>query len=341
MFLKNAWYIAGWDYEIVRKLTHRTILNEAVVLYRKENGTALALEDACPHGKLPLSMGELIGDTVQCGYHGLKFDCSGACVEVPGAGRIPPKAMVRHYPVIERWGLVWIWMGDLEQTDESKLIDIPHYDNPTWTVNRGAAMDINCDYRYMTDNLVDPSHVTYVHKTSLGNEDCDGVPVETVVEENTVIASRWIKSCTLAPFFQPYAKFEGKADRLQHYEVRLPSSAVIKDIISPAGTGAPEGELHPDTFLLDSYNFVTPVTEEDCRYYWFQVRNFDPDCQETTESLNEAFCSAFNEDIVVLEAVHQGMKNKVTNNIDLSIDVGSIRGRKILDDMIKREQSTS
>ena len=338
MFLKNAWYIAGWDYEIGRGLTRRIILNEAVVLYRKEDGIAVALEDACPHRKLPLSMGVLIGDTVQCGYHGLRFNCSGACVEVPGTDRIPPKAVVRNYPIIERWGLVWIWMGDPEQANESKLIDIPHYDDSAWGINRGAAMDINCDYRYMTDNLVDPSHVTYVHKTSLGNEDCDGVPVETTVDGNTVIASRWIKGCSLAPFFQPYVKFEGKADRLQHYEVRLPSSAVIKDIISPANTGAPEGKLHSDTFLLDSYNFLTPVTEESCRYYWFQVRNFDADCEETTESLNQAFCGAFNEDIVVMEAVQQGMQHKVTDNIDLSIDVGSLRGRRILDDMIRKEQ---
>ena len=162
MFLKNSWYIAAWGEEVGRSLIRRIILNEAVVLYRKENGDPVAFEDACPHRKLPLSMGELIGDTIQCGYHGLTFNCDGACVKAPGMDRIPPKALVKSYPVCERWELIWIWMGDPSLADVRKIIDIPYYDEPDWGINRGPAMDIDCDYRYMTDNLVDPSH-GYVH----------------------------------------------------------------------------------------------------------------------------------------------------------------------------------
>ena len=339
MFLKNSWYIAAWGDEVGRSLIHRIILNQAIVLFRKENGDPVALEDACPHRKLPLSMGELIDDTIQCGYHGLTFNCDGACVKAPGMDRIPPKALVTSYPVCERWGLVWIWMGDPGLADVRKIIDIPYYNDPDWGINRGPAMDIDCDYRYMTDNLVDPSHVTYVHKTSLGNDYCEGVPVETTIDGTTVIVTRWIKDCVLAPFFLPYVKFEGKADRLQHYEVRLPSTAVIKDVIAPANSGAPEGKLHPDTFLMDSYNFITPVTEDTCRYYWFQVRNFNAGDEQTTKSLSQAFFDAFSEDLSVLQAVHRGMRKNTGNNIDLPIDSGSLRGRRLLDEMIRQEES--
>ena len=103
MFLRNEWYVGAWDHEIGRNLVHRRILGEPIVLYRMENGDVVALQDECQHRKLPLSMGVLIGDTVQCGYHGLEFDCTGACINVPGAERIPPRASVRSYPVIERW----------------------------------------------------------------------------------------------------------------------------------------------------------------------------------------------------------------------------------------------
>ena len=108
MFLRNAWYVAGWATEITRDLCPIQVLGEKIVIYRKEDGAPAALEDSCPHRRLPLSMGRLIGDHVECGYHGLTFDCAGKCIRVPGQDRIPPKARVRSYPVAEKWGLVWI-----------------------------------------------------------------------------------------------------------------------------------------------------------------------------------------------------------------------------------------
>ncbi|MBT3427149.1 MAG: aromatic ring-hydroxylating dioxygenase subunit alpha [Gammaproteobacteria bacterium] len=338
MFLHNAWYIAAWASEVERQLVHRTLLGEPVVLYRKRDGSAVALEDACPHRKLPLSMGILKDDLIQCGYHGLEFDCSGRCVNIPGQEKISPDARVKSYPVVERWNLLWVWMGEAGSENTDDIIEIPHYTDSHWGINRGPAMSIDCDYRYMTDNLVDPSHVSYVHKSSLGNEDSIGIPVKTREEDNSVIVSRWILNAELAPFFQPYMKFSGKADRLQHYEVRLPSSAVIKDVIAPAGSGAPEGKIHPDSFLLDSYNFVTPVSADSCRYYWFQVRNFDAQDKAVSSSLTEAFMTAFNEDVQVLEAVHSGIKNSRSELIHLQIDSGSARLRRLLNKMLSQEQ---
>ncbi len=338
MFLRNEWYVAAWDQEVGRTLVPRTILGDKVVLYRKEDGTVVALEDACPHRKLPLSMGRLIEDRVQCGYHGLEFDCTGTCVQAPTQDRIPDNADIRSYPVIERWNWIWIWMGDPARADEGKIIDIPHFDDPNWGVNRGPAMDIACNYQFMTDNLLDPSHVSFVHSSSLGNEDTISAQVETEVKGTTVITSRWLLECRLAPFFEPRVKFSGLVDRLQHYELRLPSMAVIKDIIAPAGAGAPEGRLHPNVFLLDSYNFITPVDEENCRYYWFQVRNFDPADEAVSGDLTNDFIEAFSEDKVVMEAVQIGMKDKKTPNLDLAIDKGSRRARKILQKMIMAEQ---
>jgi vanillate O-demethylase monooxygenase subunit len=134
-------------------------------------------------------------------------------------------------------------------------------------------------------------------------------------------------------------KFSGKADRLQHYEVRVPCSAVIKDVISPAGSGAPQGNIHADSFLLDSYNFITPVTADSCRYYGFQVRNFEPQDNAVSVRLTEDFIVAFNEDVRVLEAVHSGIKNSRAELINLQIDAGSARLRRRLDEMIRQEQA--
>ena len=122
MFLRNSWYVAGWSKDFDRSLKAETYLGEQVVIYRKEDGTAVALEDACPHRKLPLSKGNLIGDTVECGYHGLTFDCKGACVAAPTQkNQIPQRAVVKSYPVVDRYRFLWIWMGDPDQADPDKI----------------------------------------------------------------------------------------------------------------------------------------------------------------------------------------------------------------------------
>src|SRR5215831_15600924 len=89
MFLRNYWYVAASDEEVGRKPLRRLILNEPVALFRLEDGTPVAFEDRCAHRHLPLSMGKLVGDRLQCHYHGLQYDRTGACVRIPGQELIP------------------------------------------------------------------------------------------------------------------------------------------------------------------------------------------------------------------------------------------------------------
>lgn len=336
MYLRNAWYVAAWDHELGDGPLARVVLEEAVVLFRTADGGVAALADSCPHRRLPLSKGCVVAGELRCGYHGMRFAADGRCTDIPGQGVIPPAAQVRSFPLHEKWGLLWIWMGDPALADPAGIIDVPHYDEAGWAVNRGPAMDIACHYQWMTDNLLDPSHVSFVHASSLGNADTVGIPVETEVGTDRVIVTRWIRDHALAPFFAKRVRFAGLADRLQHYEVRMPAHAVIKDVVAPAGTGAPEGQLHPDVFLIDSYNFVTPVDADNCRYYWFQVRNYAADDEAESAALTADFIAAFEEDVVVLEAVHQGMKAH-GSRLDLASDLGSGQARRMLARMIKAE----
>ena len=144
MFLRNSWYVAALSSEIEAKLTARRILGENIVLYRTGNGEPVALEDSCPHRRLPLSRGRLLNNRIECGYHGLQFDRSGQCVAAPTQDRIPPSAVVRSYPVVDRWGFVWIWMGDAELSDESLIINIANFENPDWKITTGDAMTCAC-----------------------------------------------------------------------------------------------------------------------------------------------------------------------------------------------------
>ena len=113
MFLRNCWYVAGWSHDYGRGLTAQTLLSEKIVFYRKADGSPVALENACPHRKLPLSQGKLEGDEVVCGYHGLTFDCTGNCTDSP-----TQRGMTRHKIIHRRVGFfvteagyrcIWSW----------------------------------------------------------------------------------------------------------------------------------------------------------------------------------------------------------------------------------------
>ena len=342
MYLRNAaWYVAAWGHEISRDLHATQILGERVVLYRTENGDPVALEDACPHRKLPLSMGRLRGDTLECGYHGLTFDCSGACVKVPGQDNIPARARVRSYPVADKWGLTWIWMGDPALADPDKIFHVEHYDDPTWGRNTGPVMVFDCNYMLITDNLLDPGHVSWVHVGSFGEAACEDTPLKVDLADSGVTVSRWMYDRAVAPLYQPLVTFEGRADRLQQYEGRYPSLALIKAVFTPAGQGGPDKELPPDTFIMDSYNFMTPVNEHQTRYYWFQMRNVRPDSAETSAFMTKSVQAAFEEDRVILNAVQIGQETKRTANIDLAIDGGPLRFRRTLERKIAAEAATA
>ena len=338
MFIKNAWYVAAWDHEVGRALMPTTILGEEIVLYRKADGTPVALENACPHRKLPLSMGRLKGDEVECGYHGLTFDCAGSCVRVPGAVKIPKTAKVRAYPLAERYGLLWIWMGEAASADAGEIVPVENWGDPAWGVNRGESMTVDCNYLYITDNLLDPSHVAWVHTTSFGGAGCEDTPLETTVAPTGVAVSRWMLDAPPAPFYAPFLKFSGNCDRQQYYEVRYPAQAIIKAVFVPAGSGGEGRPLHPDVFLMDSYNFMTPMDENRTRYYWFQLRNFAPKDERVSSQFAESVRLAFAEDRVILEAVHRGMANKRTPNMSLGIDKGPLAFRRGIADRVAGEQ---
>lgn len=338
MFLKNAWYVAAWSSEIDGALQQILILGEKICVFRNQDAEVVALEDACPHRKLPLSKGRIKGNRVECGYHGLTFDCAGRCVWAPGTGRIPSAARVRSYPVHEKYGLVWIWMGNAAIADTQDIIDIPNFDSPDWGINRGAAMELKCNYLLMCDNLLDPTHVAWVHETSFAQAATKDTPLRVTKTDTGVIVHRWMMDQEPAPFYKKVIEFAGNCDRLQHYEVRYPGQALIRAVFTPAGTGGPEGALDEKTFVMDSYNFMTPTTETETRYYWFQLRNVRPDDEELSAMMSAEVRGAFEEDRAILNAVQIGMTERTAAPIDLSIDAGPLRFRRQLEAMIAEER---
>ena len=160
-YLRNAWYVAAWSDDLVDgQLLARTIMKEPVVLYRKADGNVAAILDRCSHRFAPLHMGKIVhGDRIQCPYHGLEFDASGACVLNPhGAKNIPSRAGVRGFPVLEKHKAIWIWMGE-KPPDVSKVPDFGVLDNvPELYTTKRDKMTIRANYELIIDNLLDLSH---------------------------------------------------------------------------------------------------------------------------------------------------------------------------------------
>ncbi len=341
MFLRNAWYVAAWEREVGDRPYATTILGEHVAIYRRASGNYGALADACPHRKVPLSMGRVQGENLECGYHGLVFGCDGLCVKAPGNDRPPQGALVRSYPIEPRYGLLWMWMGDPQHADPNDIFEAEHWGDPAWGSTEGDDMIVGCNYLHITDNLLDPSHVAWVHPGSFAGDGSDEVPLQTTIADDGVTTWRWMLDTAPAPFYAPYLRFEGNCDRKQQYEVRYPSHALIKAYIAPAGEGGEDKPLHPDTFIMDSFNFLTPVDDTTTRYFWFQMRNVAPNDDEVSARFAASVRGAFEEDRVILQASQRGMAESPTPNINLRTDSGGIRFRRRLDQMIEAETTAA
>lgn len=338
MYVKNAWYVAAWSADIGQALTAEMIHGEAIVLYRTPGGTPVALEDACPHRKLPLSKGNLKGERIECGYHGLTFDGTGTCVAAPTQpDAIPARARVKSYPVVDRYRLLWIWMGEPEQVDPDLIFPVENFDDPTWGLTDGGVMDVDCNYLWVCDNLLDPSHVAWVHVTSFSGAGTDDVSLNVEKTDRGVIVSRWIYGQPPSPYYAKLVAFDGPCDRLQHYEMCAPGIGLNKSIYAPAGQGGPDAAVGPETFVNISYNFMTPIDGERTRYFWFQHRNSLADNAAVSAYMNDGARTAFEEDRDVLVAVHNGMKHSATPHIDLGLDGGAKLFRRHIERLIEAE----
>lgn len=337
-YVRNRWYAAAWSHEIGRELTARTIMDEKVVMYRTEDGKPVVLEDRCCHKYLPLSMGTLKGDCVECGYHGMTFDGSGACVRIPGQPRIPENAYVRAYPTVDHLGMVWIWPGDPALAREDKLFSLPPYGAPGWTVNRGPYTYIRSNYLNITDNLLDPAHVSFVHLSTLGSPTMADIPVDTNVHGESVCVSRWTPNQPPVPILRRFLSGDDPVDRWQYYWFHAPSICVTDFGCGPVGMDRSD-EARDAQMRIHSCHFLTPETERSTHYFWMQIRNFAPNDESVSATMTDQLVLAFDEDKQVLEGVQAGFDAEPPRPpVKLAIDNGPNRGRRIVDRLIREEQ---
>lgn len=338
-FLRNAWYAACWAEDLPSgEPLAKTILSNPIVLWRDGSGNPVGLEDRCCHRHLPLSMGRVTGNTVQCGYHGLEFDKAGACVAVPGQTRVPPGASVRAYPVVERHGMIWIWPGEPALADHSQIPELPWLDDPGWT-RTGGHLHMKADYRLLIDNLLDLTHVSYIHKNTIAGDPKEAlVPVKTVREGDTIRVERWMLGFTAPPMYDKARKFHGKVDRWQLIKWQAPTTVTLDIGCADADTGAPEGDRSQGISMWSNH-IITPETETTTHYHWAFARNYNLGDEETSDVLAKGGLQTFMEDVVVLERQQEALEIvKDRPVVDINIDNAPLQFRRILADRIAAEQ---
>ena len=339
--IRNAWYVAAWHHELSagagRRPLARTMLGVPVVLYRQADGTPAALEDRCPHRRLPLSMGTVTGDALQCGYHGFTLDANGRCVRIPGQETIPEGARVRAFPTVEKWRWIWIWMGDPALADEALIPDCSLNEHPDWAVSEGDPLHVAGHHQLVVDNLMDGSHVTFVHKTTLGAEGVADIPVQSERDGDRVRMTRWILDRPPAPLYAALGGFAGNVDRWQIITFAPPSMVVVDMGSAAAGTGAPEGD-RSQGIELRSFNLITPETARSCFYFYTHVRNFALGDAQVGRRVRDLFREAFLEDKAVIEGVQRANDRFPDSpRVDAAFDRAPALARRVVERIARRE----
>jgi len=342
MFAMNAWYVAARPQDIgADKPLGRRICNQAIAFFRDADGKVAAVEDFCPHRGAPLSLGFVRDGKLVCGYHGLAMGCDGKAADMPGQ-RVRGFPAIRAYAVEERYGFVWVWPGDQTQADPNG-IPIPVWgDGEGWAVG-GDTFHMGCDYRLLVDNLMDLTHETYVHATSIGQKEIDEAPVKTTVDDGQVVTARHMASIKAPPFWQMAMKANGldpqaDVDRWQICRFVPPSNVLIDVGVALAGQG---GFDAPDAVKAGSVvvDYITPETETTCWYFWGMARRFKADDAELTAAITAGQDKIFSEDLEMLERQQQNITAHPERDLlKLNIDAGGVQARRVIDKLVAAER---
>ncbi len=336
---RNQWYCAAFGHELKQEPLGRMFLNEPVVMYRTADGTPVAFEDRCCHRRAPLSHGKVEGDRLRCGYHGLLYDATGAVVWAPGQDRLPPGARVRSYPIVEKHGWLWIWMGDPALADPQAAPAYDKYDDPQWA-SYDELIPIKANYFLVVDNLLDLSHLPFLHAATIGS------PEDTDPNLTWERGTTWVKGVRVARGLSPSARnlLEGLDFRFDRTQIMLfepPSQVTIDILTNEYGKeyGDPTSRMNRRIVIYDS---MTPETDTSCHYFWAIARDYAIDDAKATELGLRATSTAFHEDQRMLEAEQRIIDlDPTAPQIDLVGDTGGLQARRIVERLVADEQVTS
>lgn len=342
-FLRNCWYMAAWDHELIDgRLLERTVLEEPLLLYKGDSGRAVVLDNRCCHRGAKLSKGRLEGDCVRCMYHGLKFDATGKCIQIPGQDNVPPRMGVRSYPVVEKDHCIWVWMGDAALADPGQIIDIPYLRDPAW---RGMAdyMHYKADYRLIVDNLSDFAHLAFVHTHTLGGSEEYAFKTKPVAVERLddgFRVERWSLNSAPPPFHRQVVRDDAPLDRRNIGRMFVPGIFFLETLFAPAGQGA---QLAASGGAREYRNcqFFTPETRRSTHFFWNYLHNYDLHDPTVALSLHDSMVRGFLEDKTIIEDQQQVLDDDPDFRMNgIIADAALAHFRRLLQARIDKERAS-
>jgi phenylpropionate dioxygenase-like ring-hydroxylating dioxygenase large terminal subunit len=337
-FPKNQWYVAATAAELTEgRALARTVCGQPLVMFRTAAGAVAVLEDRCPHRKFPLSAGTVTAGELQCGYHGLRFDGTGRCTLIPSQSEIPKSLHARAYPAVERCDLVFVWMGDPVTADPKRLPDLSHNTRAGWTAIHGYN-HVAANYMLLVDNLLDLTHLPFLHKTTLAGPGIVENPLTVDATPNMVRARRFMPDVDAAPIHRVIRPELDKIDRCQTLEFRPPIYVHVILGARPAGSG--EDIDDPTHVVLNS---LTPETERTTHYFWSVARWRGAQDAQMSATLRDIHIHAFGEDIAAIELQQKMIDSDPAGGtlLNLDGDKASVFARRMVKRLIDDEAAAA
>jgi phenylpropionate dioxygenase-like ring-hydroxylating dioxygenase large terminal subunit len=340
MFIRNCWYVVAWDHEVPADgLFARTVIGEPILLFRRADGCIVALEDRCCHRHAPLSKGRKEGECVRCGYHGLKFDARGDCIEAPGLDVVPPRAKVRTYPVVVKNKWVFVWMGEPARASAESLPDNFSCDHPDWNYLPGY-LHYETNYLLIADNLLDFSHLSYVHEKTLGGSTAIAQARPTIEKVPCGIrVTRRVSNVPPPGYYQRMRRFDGNLDRWFIYDFLLPGTLLMHS------GGRPTGDAPDDmsrAVRLHSCQTLTPETETTTHYFFQQSHLAAQGDVAIAKIIYDALVVAFHEDREMITAQARNIAlNPQAPMVPLAMDAALAQFRRLVTQAIAAERTSA
>lgn len=336
---RNGWYVAAFCADIGETLTSKWILGEPVVLFRKGDGTAVAVGGRCPHRYFPLGESKRIGDAIQCAYHGITFGPDGLCTRVPSQKIVPGVYKIPSYPLVERGLWAFIWMGEPDKADERLLpaLEDIGFCEDGFVYQPVRSMHVDGRYQLLNDNLLDLTHLGFLHSSSIGTDENASAPEERTVEGRTVRSRRWLREADIPPLLAAAANYGGKIDRLAGMDFHAPGfHAGLDETYVAASDAERGGELINSAKV---FHAVTPATRTTCNYFFA----FGGTSEVQVEAFKKALWPVLDEDKFATEEIEKILQKSesLPPELMLKSDGTAVLGRRILQSMMDEEKKAA
>ena len=333
----NQWYVGAYGHEVSRTLLQRTLLDQLVVFFRTETGEAVALQGLCPHRFFPLVKGTLVGNTIQCAYHGLVFGTDGRCLHIPSQPELPNQYRTRAYPVVEQGPLIWIWMGDADSADPANIPTADCLNPDQYELTISSYVHAPARYQLLIDNLLDLSHIDFLHSRTVPQNNFSKVPVKLTEYKGAFRAVREFREVP----YEGYAEYLfGPGEGTINFDLPTDYHGPALIVSGTIHTRRPGQGQVSGGGAMRNVHFLTPETPHSTHYFGGFARNFRMGDDEFTRAYKEFDHAVRVEDAVGLGEVEVNLDRFAAVKAEISVraDAGGIRIRRLLSAQIKSEE---